>query len=148
MHHEALKNTLKGISDYFDEEIHTISYIENHYSNLQIKETWELGKYYMYYNINQFLILIFSLNFFIFYMNLWRIILSEIGKFYENNQANKPPPPSRKRTARVSTTSVKPEKDIPVTDTEDDPKFYPVYFNEKLYFMYDWISRVINFKKS
>lgn len=91
MHHEALKNTLKGISDYFDEEIHTISYIENHYSNLQIKETWEL----------------------------------EIGKFYENNQANKPPPPSRKRTARVSTTSVKPEKDIPVTDTEDDPKFYP-----------------------
>ena len=57
MHHAALKNTLKGISDYFDEEIHTISYIENHYSNLQIKETWELGKY-MYNTFYEFLILL------------------------------------------------------------------------------------------
>ena len=53
MLHAAKENTLKGISDYFEEEIHTISYTENHYSNLEIKETWELGKYYMYYkNIN------------------------------------------------------------------------------------------------
>ena len=67
MLHAAKENTLKGISDYFEEEIHTISYTENHYSNFEIKETWELGKYYMYYNIYKFLIFIFSLNFLIFY---------------------------------------------------------------------------------
>ena len=67
MLHGAKVNTLKGISDYFEEEIHTISYTENHYSNFEIKETWELGKYYTYHNKFKFLLIVFSLNFLNYY---------------------------------------------------------------------------------
>lgn len=43
MLHHVSKETVKGISDYFDEEIHTVSYIECHYSNMAIAQTWDKG---------------------------------------------------------------------------------------------------------
>jgi len=93
MLHHVSKETVKGISDYFDEEIHTVSYIECHYSNMAIAQTWD----------------------------------KDINQYYNTATSGRPappPPPSRSRMTRVSTSSVKEEKKIPVAD-EDDATLYP-----------------------